>query len=111
VDGLDVPGRIGRISERPAQIADAGGERGVAHGGVAPDARQQRLLRDQLSRVLDQVLQHRECPGHQRQPLGATPGGLVLGLDPDRGHVARSRWSHVESLDDQEVGGLPVEQP
>jgi hypothetical protein len=55
MDRLDVPGRIGRISERPAQIADAGGERGVAHG-VAPDACQQRLLRDQSPRVLDQVL-------------------------------------------------------
>ena len=55
MDGLDIPGLLGRISERPAQIANAAAECGVAHGDVTPDGVEQRLLRDQSARVFDQM--------------------------------------------------------
>ena len=55
VHGFDVTRRVGRIPERLAQIANAGGQGGLAHDRVTPDPGQQLLLRDQSPRVVDQV--------------------------------------------------------
>ena len=93
--GLDVAGRVGRIPERFPQVSNAGAQGGVADGGVTPDLRQQRLLRDQSPRLVDEMAQHGERPGHEREPQIATPRRLVLDFDPDCGPMSRSRCRHV----------------
>jgi hypothetical protein len=82
---FDVTRRLRRISERPAQIANAAGESGVAHDRVTPHRREQFVFRDQPPRVLDQVPEDGKRPRHQLQPLLSAPRPLVPRLDPNRG--------------------------
>src|SRR5262249_53912687 len=98
VHGLDVSRRAGGIAQRLAQIANAARQRRVAHDRVAPDRREQIVLRDQPMRMLHEMSQDGKRPGRELEALFPAPGALVLRFDPDRaGPSAGSRRTHAAS--------------
>src|SRR5439155_17408959 len=92
---VDVARRAGGVAERLPQVANAGRQGGVAHDRVAPDRREQVLLRDQAVRMPDQVAQDRKRTRRQPQAVLAAPRPFGLRLDANGGKVSGSSRAHA----------------
>ena len=79
-DGVD-DGRVAELGPQPAHgLLDRGGER---VGGLVPDPLQQFLGGDHPAGAGEQVLQHGELLGAERQPLPGPGRGPAAGVELD----------------------------
>jgi hypothetical protein len=83
---FDEPRRFRIVGQGFADLTDRDLEHRVADEGVGPDGANQALLRDELTRTRQQMLEHRERLRAQLDDLGAPPQALV-----DRVEVERSK--------------------
>ena len=87
MSGFDEAGRLGIVRERFADLTNGHFEHGVADKRVRPDRRDQILLRDELTRFGNKVLEHREGLGPELDGLRTLPKTLVHEVECERGEM------------------------
>ena len=84
MSGFDVARLVRIVVDRPANLADADLEGGIADEHVGPDGIEQLLLGDEPPRVLHEIAQHVERPGCQRNVLAVASQAGVREIERTR---------------------------
>ena len=82
--------RFGAIAERTPDLQNVAAEDFRLHVGIRPDRAEQLIVGDETPRVLDEILQHAERLGPQRDAGVPAPQALVRrveaeGMEPHMG--------------------------
>ena len=95
--GLDELRGARSVPQDPANLRHAHLEGAIAHHGVTPHRREEGFVGDELSRVFEQILQHRE--GFQRQGKGlcAAPQTGIARVETDGTEAELAYWRHGSS--------------
>mgnify|MGYP003694308649 CR=1 FL=1 len=81
--GGDVPGRAGRITEGLPDLPHTDLQHGIADHRRRPDGFEKGFLGDQLTGVLDEALEHRECLGGKADRFRAPPQARADRVQPE----------------------------
>ena len=87
VHGGDEAGRLRRVAQGPAHLADGDAYHGIADGRLGPDGVQQGVFSDQPVGMGDQVVQHVEGFGRQGKGLRPTPETGVVRIEAKIGEA------------------------